>query len=116
MAGAVTHLIAPNGESIQAMNHDEKGSRIPVDRLIADVRPSDYDALVLPGGVANPDRLVRESLRRSLRRPAMRILMHLLRAAKRPESTPAVRITVGLRHAPDSWRDYLYWNAELDDT
>jgi protease I len=56
-AGAVTHLIAPNGESIQAMNHDEKGSRIPVDRLVADVRPSDYDALVLPGGVSNPDRL-----------------------------------------------------------
>ena len=57
LAGAVTHLIAPSGESIQAMNHDEKGSRIPVDRLVADVRPSDYDALVLPGGVSNPDRL-----------------------------------------------------------
>ena len=28
----------------------------------------------------------------------------------------AIRITVGLRHAPESWRDYLYWNAELDDT
>jgi protease I len=56
-AGAVTHLIAPSGESIQAMNHDEKGARIPVDRHLADVRPSDYDALVLPGGVANPDRL-----------------------------------------------------------
>lgn len=57
LAGAVTHLIAPSGESIQAMNHDEKGSRIPVDRLVADVRPSDYDALVIPGGVSNPDRL-----------------------------------------------------------
>jgi protease I len=56
-AGAITHLIAPKGDSIQAMNHDEKGARIPVDRLLADVRPSDYDALVLPGGVANPDRL-----------------------------------------------------------
>ena len=56
-AGAITHLIAPKGDSIQAMNHDEKGARIPVDRLLADVRPSDYDALLLPGGVANPDRL-----------------------------------------------------------
>ena len=42
--------------------------------------------------------------------------MHMLRAPKRPESAPAIRITVGLRNAPESWRDYLYWNVELDDT
>jgi len=42
--------------------------------------------------------------------------MHLLRTPKRPDSAPAIRITVGLRHAPESWRDYLYWNVELDDT
>ena len=42
--------------------------------------------------------------------------MHLLRSPRRPESAPAVRITIGLRNAPESWRDYLYWNAELDDT
>jgi 5-methylcytosine-specific restriction endonuclease McrA len=42
--------------------------------------------------------------------------MHLRRMPKRPEHAPAIRITVGLRHAPESWRDYLYWNAELDDT
>lgn len=60
-AGAITHLIAPTGESIQAMNHDDKGARIPVDRLIADVKASDYDALLLPGGVANPDRLRTDS-------------------------------------------------------
>ena len=41
--------------------------------------------------------------------------MHLLRAPKRPTSAPAIRITVGLRNAPESWRDYLYWNVELDD-
>jgi protease I len=56
-AGAETHLISPKGDSIQAMNHDEKGARIPVDRLLDQVRPSDYDALFLPGGVANPDAL-----------------------------------------------------------
>lgn len=56
-AGAETHLIAPKGESIQAMNGDAKGARLPVDRLLADVRPGDYDALLLPGGVANPDKL-----------------------------------------------------------
>ena len=42
--------------------------------------------------------------------------MKLLRAPRRPEAAPAVRITIGLRNAPESWRDYLYWNAELDDT
>ena len=40
----------------------------------------------------------------------------LLRMPRRPESVPAIRITVGLRNAPESWRDYLYWNVELDDT
>jgi protease I len=61
-AGAVTHLIAPEEGSIQAMNHDEKGSRLPVDRVLAQVRPSDYDALLLPGGVANPDKLRTDEL------------------------------------------------------
>ena len=42
--------------------------------------------------------------------------MHLKRMPRRPESAPAIRITVGLRNAPESWRDYLYWNAELDDS
>lgn len=56
-AGAITHLIAPKEGSIQAMNHDEKGARLPVDRVLGDVRPSEYDALLLPGGVANPDAL-----------------------------------------------------------
>jgi 5-methylcytosine-specific restriction endonuclease McrA len=41
--------------------------------------------------------------------------MHLVRAPKRPEKAPALRITIGLRHTPDSWRDYLYWNLELED-
>ena len=61
-AGAITHLVAPQEGSIQAMNHDEKGARIPVDRTLADAHASDYDALLLPGGVANPDKL-RQDLR-----------------------------------------------------
>jgi len=42
--------------------------------------------------------------------------MRLRRAPRRPSSVPAARITIGLRNAPESWRDYLYWNVELDDT
>ena len=41
--------------------------------------------------------------------------MRLIKPPRRPDSAPAIRITIGLRHAPDSWRDYLYWNLELDD-
>ena len=41
--------------------------------------------------------------------------MRLLRTPRRPDSAPAIRITIGLRNAPESWRDYLYWNVELDD-
>jgi len=39
------------------MNQDEKADTFPVDRLVADASAEDYDALVLPGGVANPDAL-----------------------------------------------------------
>jgi len=56
-AGAVTHVIAPKQGTIQGMNHDEKGDQIPVDRVLADAHASEYDALLLPGGVSNPDKL-----------------------------------------------------------
>ncbi|MDB4884335.1 MAG: intracellular protease, PfpI family [Gemmatimonadetes bacterium] len=56
-AGAVTHLISQKMGTIQGMNHDEKGDRLPVDRVLADAHASEYDALLLPGGVANPDTL-----------------------------------------------------------
>jgi protease I len=56
-AGAVTHLISPKEGAIQGMNHDEKGDKLPVDRPLSGVHASEYDALLLPGGVANPDTL-----------------------------------------------------------
>jgi protease I len=37
------------------VRHDEKGATVPVDRVVADVSPDDYDALLLPGGLKNPD-------------------------------------------------------------
>jgi 5-methylcytosine-specific restriction endonuclease McrA len=42
--------------------------------------------------------------------------MKLLKHPRRPDSAPAIRITVGLQDAPESWRDFLYWNVELEDT
>ena len=56
-AGAVTHLISPKEGAIQGMNHDEKGDMLPVDQPLSKVHASEYDALLLPGGVANPDAL-----------------------------------------------------------
>jgi 5-methylcytosine-specific restriction endonuclease McrA len=41
--------------------------------------------------------------------------MRLHRPPRRPASAPAIRITIGLKSAPESWRDYLYWNLELDE-
>src|SRR5215204_5365495 len=56
-AGAITHLISPKEGAIQGMNHDEKADMLPVDRVLSQVQASEYDALLLPGGVANPDTL-----------------------------------------------------------
>ena len=42
--------------------------------------------------------------------------MRLLRTPKRPEKLPGVlTITIGLQTAPDAWRDFLYWNVQLDE-
>lgn len=50
-------LVAPQSGEIQAFNHLDKGDQFHVDQTVADARPEEFDALVLPGGVANPDRL-----------------------------------------------------------
>ncbi len=60
-AGATVSIASVKIDPIQGMEHDEKGAMITPDLLIADVDAADYDALVLPGGVANPDALRLES-------------------------------------------------------
>lgn len=56
-AGAETHLIAPEAGKAQGFNHLDKGDEFDVDVTVADADASDYDGLVMPGGVANPDNL-----------------------------------------------------------
>ena len=56
-AGADVTVVSPKGGTIQGMNHDQKGDQLPVDKELAAVKPDQFDALVLPGGVANPDYL-----------------------------------------------------------
>jgi len=56
-AGAAVHLISVKPGKIQSFNHLDKGDTFSVDRTISEVKAADYDALILPGGVANPDAL-----------------------------------------------------------
>lgn len=56
-AGGTPVLVAPEEGSIQAFNHLDKGDTFPVDRTTSQAAPADFDAVVLPGGVANPDQL-----------------------------------------------------------
>jgi protease I len=55
--GATPELISTQEGEIQAFNHLDKADTFPVDRTVDDADPADYDGLVLPGGVANPDLL-----------------------------------------------------------
>jgi protease I len=57
-AGGETELLSPEPGEIQAMNHDlEPADTFPVDKSISDVSAADYDALILPGGTVNADKL-----------------------------------------------------------
>lgn len=56
-AGAKVELVSLKSGQIQGMNHHDKADMFPVDKTLDNVTASDYDALVLPGGVANPDML-----------------------------------------------------------
>jgi protease I len=56
-AGADVHLISIKPGQIQAMQGMDKGDTFRVDKTVQEVSARDYDGLVLPGGVANPDKL-----------------------------------------------------------
>jgi protease I len=56
-AGAEVEVLAPEAGEIQAFNHLDKGETYGVDRVVGEASVDDYDGLVLPGGVANPDNL-----------------------------------------------------------
>jgi protease I len=56
-AGVTTHLLSTETGEVQTFDHLDKAETRPVDKAVADASVEDYDALVLPGGVANPDLL-----------------------------------------------------------
>jgi protease I len=55
--GAVTTIISPATRKVQGWKHDDKADAFDVDIKLRDAKSSDYDALLLPGGVRNPDEL-----------------------------------------------------------
>jgi len=56
-AGAATAIVTVHPGQVQAFNHLEKGSTFQADETVETASPDEFDALVLPGGVANPDQL-----------------------------------------------------------
>ena len=56
-AGAETEIVSPAKGEVQGWNHFDKADRFPVDVPLEQARAEEFDALLLPGGVANPDQL-----------------------------------------------------------
>jgi protease I len=67
-AGAQPQIVAPGADQVKGWKHTEWGDSFPVDVQLEEAQPDDYDALVLPGGVMNPDKLrVNEQAQRFIR-------------------------------------------------
>jgi protease I len=56
-SGAQTFIVSPSKDKVRGWNHTEWGDEFPVDRDLASTSCKEYDALLLPGGVLNPDKL-----------------------------------------------------------
>jgi len=74
-AGGRPELIAPKPGLAGTMRHLDRGDRFPVDLSTAQARPEDFDAVVLPGGVANPAVLRQDT-------PAVKFLIAMVGAGK----------------------------------
>ncbi|MEI9812680.1 MAG: type 1 glutamine amidotransferase domain-containing protein [Acidobacteriota bacterium] len=71
-AGARADIVSPVKGKVRGWRHDHWGHEWPVDRNIATANPADYDALLLPGGVMNPDKLRRNESVLNFVRPFVR--------------------------------------------
>jgi protease I len=74
-AGAATEIVAPEAGQVQAFNHLDKADTFDVETVVADANAEDYDGLLLPGGVANPDALRTDA-------DAVRFVQDFFRAGK----------------------------------
>jgi protease I len=74
-AGAKVEVVAPKSGEIQGWKHHDKGEKVKVDTALSGADPARYDALVLPGGVINPDAL-------RLEQKAIAFIRHFVEAKK----------------------------------
>jgi len=74
-AGAQTKIVSLKSGKIQGMNHADKGDKFDVDLTLDQARPDDFDALMIPGGLSNPD-----TMRTSQR--ALNFARHFFRESK----------------------------------
>lgn len=74
-AGVEVHVVSPQSGNVKAWNHDQWGIEVPVDKTLSEAKPEDYDMLVLPGGVMNPDAL-------RLNKDAVAFAQHFLEQGK----------------------------------
>ena len=56
-AGATVQIVGMNRGQVQGFHHDKPADKFPVDVTLEDAKPDDFDAVVLPGGVMNADKL-----------------------------------------------------------
>ena len=74
-AGATVHIVSPQKGKVKAWNHDHWSIELEVDKNLSEANPEDYDMLVLPGGVLNPDKL-------RLNKEAVAFAQHFLEQGK----------------------------------
>ena len=74
-AGARTQVVSPGGGKIRGWDKKDWGQEVPVDITLESADPAQYDALLLPGGVMNPDQL-------RMNPDAVRFVKHFLEQAK----------------------------------
>lgn len=85
-AGAEVHVVSPQDGEVKAWDKDDWGIRVKVDKTLGEAKAEDYDAIMLPGGVMNPDDLRQNA-------EAIRFIRHFLETGK-----PVAAIC----HAPQS--------------
>lgn len=56
-AGATVHIVSPQDKKVKGWDHDHWSLELPVDVVLHNAKPEDYDALMIPGGVINPDQM-----------------------------------------------------------
>lgn len=93
-AGAEVKIVSPRHDKVKAWDHDHWSIELPVDVLLDEADASDYDALILPGGVLNPDQL-------RLNRSAVEFAQQFLESGKPVAAIchgPQLLIETGLIH------------------